>query len=336
VRSGLRPHAILFWLGAFGSIACLLGQCYAVGSMRGLALAVWAPATAVMAAAAWSGARRGDADLLLRIRAGLLGGLWGTMGYDLVRIPFHLAGLNPFVPIRAYGVWLAGAAHSTPWTDALGFAYHLSNGVTFGWILSVPALRRHWAWAVLWALGLETLAVLTPFADVFGLRGQYGALWLAYAAHVLYGVPLGIACREPERHVAAAWPPGRTARGRGTVALVVLVGAWFLAAWQPLGRQPSLAPGEVILGPDGAYPGWTELDRGRPFRLVNRTPERLEVRVRRPGAWRTPGEAVWLEPGQAFTARADLRGLHQILVAGRPWRSVLVAVREGSDYRPER
>ena len=154
----------------------------------------------------WLWARRArDSDLLLCLRAGLLGGIWGTIGYDLVRVPFHLAGQNPFVPIRAYGVWITGAAASSPLTDVVGLAYHASNGITFGVMymaLVGDASRRSWWWAVAFATLLELAMLVTPYTTFFGIHPTTRFVIVTFAAHAIFGVALGLSAKW----LADRWP----------------------------------------------------------------------------------------------------------------------------------
>jgi hypothetical protein len=329
---------LVFWFACFASIAMLLAQTYGLAPMSYTATRLMLPAALVMAAVWLWAIRARDAGLLLRLRAGLLGGMWGTIGYDLVRVPFHLAGQNPFVPIRGYGVWIAGAATSSPATDLVGLAYHASNGVTFAWIYAIVALRRHWGWAVAWGLALESLAVFSAFGEVFAIRHAYGALILAYAAHVFYGYPLGRACRQPERLLASMRPVLGTARGWMTILAAVWFAIWFLTAWQSPGSaapaDPPAPAGTIRVGPTALHPGWTERTVGSEITLENRLDREADLRVRRPGRPAREAMVVRLAPGERRAIPLPDRGIHQVLITNAPWRSVFVGVRDGADYRP--
>ncbi|MBT9582842.1 hypothetical protein IV102_05805 [bacterium] len=135
---------------------------------------------------------RHDLSLESALRVGCWGGLAGTVGYDLVRVPFHLYGYRVFAPIQAYGVWLLDSDCSSGLTEALGWLYHFSNGVTFGILYALVGSGRHWGWGVLWGLCLESIILSTPFAHIFHMQGNWPALAIAYGAHVAYGYPLGV------------------------------------------------------------------------------------------------------------------------------------------------
>lgn len=309
---------ILFFLGSFASIAVLLGHLYGIASMRTFALRLWLPISIGMLALWLSSLRRGDADFLLRVRAGFLGGILGTVGYDLVRVPFHLAGYNPFPPIRVYGVWLSGAGFSTPLTDALGFFYHLSNGITFGWIYSFLFLRKHWIYGVMWGLLLETIAVASAFGEVFRLRAAYGALGLAYAAHIFYGCPLGLICQRAREKEGF---PVRFAAAAALGAVFI----WFLTAWQPIGKQPQLQPGEIVIGKEALYPGWSDRPLGSHLVIRNTLSETIRLQVRAPSTPLGKSREIFIPPAGSEEMILEERGIYQLGVREYRWRSIFVS-----------
>jgi hypothetical protein len=169
--------------------------------------------------------------LYMALVAGVLGGIVATIGYDLIRTPFLAVGYRLFAPINSYGVLGMNATHSSHATDTVGWLYNFANGVGFGVGYAVIALGRRWWWAIPWALGLETMTIVTPYADVYNLRNQLDIIAIAYGAHVAYGVPLGIIVQQAGRWQSAreAFIPPSWAIGG------VLVG---ILLWQ----QPWVAP----------------------------------------------------------------------------------------------
>jgi hypothetical protein len=129
--------------------------------------------------------------LRLAITAGVVGGLLGTLGYDVFRIPFHAIGYRLLAPIDSYGVLLLDAPSSSALTGFAGWTYHFANGLGFGIAYAVVALGRRWYWGVAWAMVLETATIATPFAGTYAIAGKWHIIAIAYAAHVAYGVPLG-------------------------------------------------------------------------------------------------------------------------------------------------
>jgi hypothetical protein len=58
------------------------------------------------------------------------------------------------------------------------------------------ASRRHWAWAVLFALALELGMLFTPYPRVFGIDLTTRFVLVTVAAHAVFGVGLGLAVRS--------------------------------------------------------------------------------------------------------------------------------------------
>ena len=108
------------------------------------------------------------------------------MAYDVFRLPFVFAkewGIESVVPpmklfkvFPRFGAMVLGQPIEQPEyslaAHIVGWIYHFSNGATFGVMyLAVigSASRRHWAWAVLFALALELGMLFTPYPRVFGI-----------------------------------------------------------------------------------------------------------------------------------------------------------------------
>lgn len=249
------------------SVASLLAWVFGFGRFSVWFWRLSAPGIVVLAVVAWRVARRGDDERLhLALVAGTIGGLLGTAGYDLFRLPFALAGYRLLAPIDSYGVLLLGAPSSSALTGFAGWAFHVSNGVSFGIAYAVVALGRRWWWGVLWAMVLETATVLTPFVDTYALRGKWALIAVAYAAHVFYGVPLG---RWVERaDVRVRQLREDTTRRPAVMALAVVTGG--LLAWhQPWSSDAGDRAGErVAPGPSAVVrrgrfaPMWLHVAEG--------------------------------------------------------------------------
>ena len=154
--------------------------------MRIFTIFVLLPAFVALAAFALFDRQRGDGKLWRAVLIGSTAGLIAAASYDLFRLPFVFAkewGIAPIVPpmklfkvFPGFGAMILGqpieqssyslAAH------VLGWLYHFSNGATFGVMyiamIGNPA-RRHWVWAVLFALALELGMLLTPYSQVFNI-----------------------------------------------------------------------------------------------------------------------------------------------------------------------
>lgn len=181
------------------------------------------------------------------MRVGAVAGLVGTAGYDLFRVPFVvLGGLRLLSPIESYGVLLADAAASSGRTAVLGWAYHVANGVLFAVAYAVLAYRRRWWWGLMWALVLETATIVTPFADLYQLRGRLLPIALAFAAHVPYGVAVGLLVQHGD--VVADWlDRRRLSVGTALVGTAVALTVW-LQPWTSAPKPPDGADATVVDG----------------------------------------------------------------------------------------
>jgi hypothetical protein len=170
----------------------------------------WAlvPACLALAGLGFVDARRNDGQLARMLLLGAGTGLLAAVAYDLFRVPFvwahqwHLEGivpaLNLFKVFPRFGALILGepmeqAAYSMG-AQTLGWAYHFSNGATFGLMyvamIGAPE-RRHWSWAVLMALGLEAGMLLTPYPAFFGIHIGPAFLAATLCAHLIFGAALG-------------------------------------------------------------------------------------------------------------------------------------------------
>lgn len=259
----------LFVLG-FTSVASLLGWVYGVSSFTVLFRVVTLPGSMVLVGVAiwatiWAkGETGGGVRDMLAI--GTVAGLIGTFGYDVFRIPFvYGGGFLVLSPIESYGVLATGAESSSGWTDMVGWTYHLSNGVGFGIAYAAIALRRHWAWGVLFAALLETGTVLTPFASSYQLEGKYFIIGVAYAAHVPFGLALGKLCQHPERTRELMAILGRhvapISLGATIVGLALWLQPWALDSNISAGR--AVADGPSLIVQQGLVsPEFVALERG--------------------------------------------------------------------------
>jgi hypothetical protein len=129
----------------------------------------------------------------------LLSGLWAgglaTLAYDVARIPVAHAGIPVFKAISYFGTVLVGAESPTLWSEALGWGYHLTNGVSFGLMYAALVRKPRVYSAVIWGLMLEAVMLLTPYAEVFGYRRDGKFLAITIGAHAVYGLVLWLALR---------------------------------------------------------------------------------------------------------------------------------------------
>jgi hypothetical protein len=94
----------------------------------------------------------------------------------------------------------------------IGWIYHFSNGATFGVMylaLVGDAQKRHWLWAVLFALGLELAMLFTPYPTVFNIPLTARFVIVTVVAHAIFGAGLGLSVR---------WLSQRPRRLRSSIA----------------------------------------------------------------------------------------------------------------------
>ena len=188
---------------------------------RTFTLYVFLPSLVVLGVMAVADRLRGDRRLWNAVLIGLLGGLSAALAYDVFRLPFVFAkewGLGGVVPplklfkvFPRFGAMILGEPVEQPSyslaAQLLGWAYHFSNGGTFGVMylaLIGDATRRHWGWAVLLAVGLELGMLLTPYPQTFGIDVTPRFIVVTLAAHLLFGASLGLAARWLARRKAFA------------------------------------------------------------------------------------------------------------------------------------
>jgi hypothetical protein len=220
-----QGRLLVFTLSAM-SIWCLLAEFYGLCSMRTFTLAVLAPATAALVALALLDRARGDGELWRGVAVGALAGLVAACAYDAFRLPFVFSrawGLESVVPpmnlfkvFPRFGALVLGKPAEqdgySPAAHLTGWAYHFSNGVTFGVMylaLVGDARRRSWLWAVLLATGLELGMLLTPYPRFFAIPLTALFVAVTFAAHLIFGVVLGLLAKR----WAVRWPVPQSAAG---------------------------------------------------------------------------------------------------------------------------
>ncbi|MEU4242465.1 hypothetical protein [Actinoplanes sp. NPDC026619] len=311
------PARVVVFLLAGGSIAALLADLYRIAPMGRVFWFVSVPAMAVLAIVA--ALPRIDPDLRARIRVGAVAGVLGVLGYDVARIPFALAGQRVFAPIESYGILIADSSASSGLTSTLGWLYHLSNGVTFGIAYLAIAARRRWPLGVLWALLLETVAVLSPFATRYDLAGHLVPIAIAYLAHVFYGYPLGRLGRELDGAESAL-----RRFGRHTVSVTLIVTAGVIVGWQRPWHVPPTDREAARLSHDGTPAAIVRSDRFEPEWLRVRAGGCVLIDNRSGRTY--PTSAGVLPARTAGTLCLERPGVYRIRLGARPYSGGFVYV----------
>ena len=274
------PLRLGLFVVAGGSIAALLADVFGIAPMW---MVFWgASVPSMLALAVLAASPRVHPELRTRIRVGAFAGVIGTLGYDIARVPFALAGQRLFAPIESYGVLIANASASSGQTSTLGWTYHLSNGVTFGIAYAAIAARRPWLWGIVWGLALESVAVFSPFAARYGLAGQLVPIAIAYGAHVFYGYPVGRLVQNLDRVDAALHRVGRF-----SVAVVLVITSVGIVGWHRPWSQSEVerdaaqassggVPHTIVTGVR-FEPEWLRIPTGGCVVVENRTDVRYET-----------------------------------------------------------
>lgn len=190
------------------SIAALLVEFYGVSSMRAFVGWVQLPATVALLAWALFDRSRGGGRVAHAVFVGLAAGFVAALAYDVFRLPFVFAqqlGIDGWVPalklfkvFPRFGAMILGQpieqAAYTVMAQLIGWAYHFSNGATFGVmylaLVGSPA-RRAWWWGIVFAVGLEAGLLLTPYASTFGIHVTPTFIAVTLTAHLVFGAVMG-------------------------------------------------------------------------------------------------------------------------------------------------
>jgi hypothetical protein len=207
----LPGRVLVFALSAL-SIWCLLAEFYGLCSMRTFTFVILFPATGLLLAIAVLDRARGDGRLWHAVLLGAAAGFIAACAYDVFRLPFVFSRewnltavvppMNLFKVFPRFGAMLLDEpveqARYSPAAHLIGWAYHFSNGITFGVMylaLIGDARRRSWLWAVLLATGLEIAMLVTPYPQFFAIPVTSLFVAVTLSAHLIFGVTLGLTAR---------------------------------------------------------------------------------------------------------------------------------------------
>lgn len=202
-RMDMPAKLLIMLLGSL-SVGSLLFYFHGLGKFAHIAPALLLIETCGLIFVAWWSVKNRREELLRRLVGGLWAGGLATVAYDVVRIPVAHSGIPVFKAISYFGTLLVGVESPTPLSEALGWAYHLSNGISFGLMYAAVVRKPRVYSAVIWGLMLEAVMLMTPYAEVFGYRRDAKFLAITIGAHVVYGLVLWLAL--------LLWADGRRAR----------------------------------------------------------------------------------------------------------------------------
>lgn len=145
----------------------------------------------------WAG--RTQRDLLVnRLTVGAIGGLLGLVGYDLVRwlvqvtIPVQF---DAFAAFPTFGHLMTGKPRDAGIALAAGWAYHLTNGLTFGVIYALVAGPARWWWGLVWGATLEA-AMMVVYPSLMRPQSVSDFVIVSVIGHGVFGAIVGITCER--------------------------------------------------------------------------------------------------------------------------------------------
>lgn len=147
--------------------------------------------------------RAGRVVIVNRLRAGFVAGLVALVAYNLTRwLVSAVAELpsSPFYSIRIFGSLITGRAPDTLAAELSGWAYHVSNGVTFAIMYALVAGPARWWCGLLWGLALETAMLLVyPSSAILRPPALASFVVVSLVSHAAYGAAVGLCTRRLAR-----------------------------------------------------------------------------------------------------------------------------------------
>ena len=215
-------RTVVFFLSA-ASIWCLLAEMYKLCDMRTFTFWILIPSTLLLVAIALLDLVKGNRQLWRAVLIGAIGGMIAAIAYDVFRLPWVLGYIDQqgpawlrlplFKVFPRFGAMILGHPYTGQQTDSqftladhiVGWAYHFSNGITFGVMYMAmigSTTRRSWMWGIVMAVGLETFLLASPYAGFFAIRITGLFVGVTLTAHLIFGIALGLYAKHAERRLA--------------------------------------------------------------------------------------------------------------------------------------
>ncbi len=138
-----------------------------------------------------------------QVKAGMIAGLWATVGCDLSRYAFvKLTGITfwPFHVFSIFGQLLIGVKASVYLGEIIGVLYHLCNSIGFAIGFVFLFRRPGILTGILWAAILE-LFMISLYLSWLHLKALDELLSVSILGHAVYGTVLGVSARRGLREV---------------------------------------------------------------------------------------------------------------------------------------
>ena len=181
---------------------------------------------------------------------------------------------------------------------------------------------RHWGFGVLWGVLLEAVAFLGPFTEVYESHRQVAFYWDHVAAHVAYGLPLGLMVfrfTTTERFLKQnLLRPALIVLGVSVVGLTLWHRPWSDPATLDRAQEIAADAGQpvAVVVVERFQPEWLRVEPGECVLLVNESSESF---ISDFGALPAADRAEW-----CFTDP----GVERIKLNDRPYSGGFVFVNE--------
>ena len=198
-----KKLAIIFIVLLFAGIAPVLFPIAqaGIGKLSSMAIRFLIPAVILVFLMVLATQIMRFVDLRRQILNGMLAGIAGTVGLEIIReIGFRVGGMPGDMP-KLMGVLLLDRFALGPdfWSNLAGWAYHFWNGASFGIIFSLLWGQSKIKWAVLYALLISIGFMISPVPralgiGIFGLQFKDGYQFITTVilAHLAFGSILGL------------------------------------------------------------------------------------------------------------------------------------------------
>lgn len=191
----------LRWVAAFCSLAslgALVSHVWGVLPMVYFLTFFGVPATILLFVVA-AYARWVDARVFIRaVQVGLGAGVVAVLTYDGVRLLLMKTFFTKFDSYKShyyFGHWITGQPMDSLATALAGWTYHYWNGLVIALFYVLTFGRRHWLYAVGWAMFLEA-CMLGLFPMFMKVTNQLDFIVLSMSGHAAYGLVLGLIARK--------------------------------------------------------------------------------------------------------------------------------------------
>ncbi len=157
------------------------------------------PSVAVVLFTLFYASLRGYRDLARQIRNGLIAGLLGTIGLEIVRHTGFLLGGMPGEMPKLMGVLMLNRFSEGPnaASNLAGWSYHFWNGAAFGLIYNLAFGRASYWTEIAYALAISAGFMLSPVVQSLGV-GYFGVDFgwkfpaTVILAHLAFGAVMGL------------------------------------------------------------------------------------------------------------------------------------------------